>query len=216
MVDVGAIMKILKPIWSTKSETASRVRGRVETIINWATSRGLREGENPARWKGHLEMLLPRLSKVRQVKHHAALPYEKIADFILSLRQQPGTSARALEFAILTGGRTSEVLHAKWTEIDLAGRIRTIPAVRMKGGREHRVPLSDEVVTILENIKKIQRGDYIFPSARKNHPLSNMAMWCCYGAWDIKDQSPCMDFARRFVIGSRSEPIFHLKLQKAH
>jgi integrase len=121
-------------------------------------------------------MLLPRLSKVRQVKHHAALPYEKIADFILSLRQQPGTSARALEFAILTGGRTSEVLHAKWTEIDLAGRIRTIPAVRMKGGREHRVPLSDEVVTILENIKKIQRGDYIFPSARKNHPLSNMAM----------------------------------------
>jgi integrase len=176
MVDVPAVLKVLEPIWSTKPETASRLRGRIEAVLNWATSRGLRQGENPARWKGHLEMLLPRISKVRKVKHHAALPYEKIADFIKSLRNQPGIAARALEFAILTGGRTAEVIGANWSEVNLDESIWTIPGIRMKGGKEHRVPLSRQATSILNQMLEARRGDFIFTGFKKKRPLSNMAM----------------------------------------
>ncbi|HTZ35206.1 MAG TPA: integrase arm-type DNA-binding domain-containing protein, partial [Stellaceae bacterium] len=120
-VDVELVLKAVEPIWNTKPETAGRVRGRIETILDWATARGYRQGENPARWRGHLENLLPKKSKVRRVEHHAALPYADIGGFMVDLRQQQGVGARALEFAILTAARTGEVLGARWSEVDLAG-----------------------------------------------------------------------------------------------
>jgi len=135
-VNVGLVMKAIEPIWVQKPETAGRVRGRIESVLDWATARGYREGENPARWRGHLENRLPKKSKVRRVEHHAALPYADIAAFIAELRQQEGVAARALEFAILTAARTGEVIGAKWDEIDLSERLWVVPAERMKAGKE--------------------------------------------------------------------------------
>jgi hypothetical protein len=140
-VDVGLVIKVLEPIWATKPETASRLRGRVEAVLDWAAARGFHDGDNPARWKGRLENLLPRKSKVRTVQHHAALPFTKAAHFMCSLRERDGTAARALEFAVLTAARTGEVLGARWEEIDFSAKTWIVPADRMKGGREHRVPL---------------------------------------------------------------------------
>lgn len=174
-VNTGAVLGVLEPIWATKTETASRVRGRVEMILDWATTRGYREGENPARWKGHLENLLPKKSKVRKVRHHAALPYDDMGTFMAALREHEGTSARALEFAILTAARTGEVIGARWDEIDLAKRIWTVPAHRMKAGKEHRVPLSDAALAVLEAMKKVPDEVYVFPGAKPRRPISNMA-----------------------------------------
>jgi integrase len=174
-VDVGLVMKALEPIWTVKPETASRVRGRIESALDWATARGYRQGENPARWRGHLENLLPKKTKVRQVEHHAALPYAELADFLVELRQQEGIAARALQFTILTAARTGEVLGAKWSEIDFKARLWTVPGSRMKSGREHRVPLSDGAVAVLEGMKAIREGDFVFPGGRARRPLSNMA-----------------------------------------
>jgi len=134
VVDVGLVMKAVEPLWSAKPETASRVRGRIESILDWATARGYRTGDNPARWRGHLENLLPQKSKVRRVEHHAALPYCELAAFMTGLRQQDGVAARALEYAILTAARTGEVIGATWSEIDLEGRLWTIPGVPRKPG----------------------------------------------------------------------------------
>jgi integrase len=175
-VDVGLVMKAVEPLWTTKPETAGRVRGRVESILDWATTRGYRQGENPARWKGHLANLLPKKSKVKRVEHHAALPYGELAAFIVELRQQEGIAARALEFAILTAGRTGEVIGAQWSEFDLSARLWTIPAERMKAGREHRVPLSDAAIEILEEMQTIRHSDFVFPGAKSRRPLSNMAL----------------------------------------
>jgi integrase len=175
-VDVGLVMKALEPIWTAKPETASRVRGRVESVLDWAISRGYRQGENPARWRGHLENLLPKKSKVRRVEHHAALPYREVAAFLAELRQQEGVAARALEFAILTAARTGEVIGAKWSEIDFEAGLWGVPAERMKGGREHRVPLSEATVAVLDAMKTIRHGDYVFPGGRAGRPISNMAM----------------------------------------
>jgi integrase len=136
------VLKVLEPIWTAKPETAGRVRGRVESILDWAKARGYRTGENPARWKGHLDQLLPARSKVRKVEHHAALPYAELPDFMVALREQEGVGARALEFTILTAARTGEAIGALWDEIDLPGKLWTVPASRMKAGKEHRVPLS--------------------------------------------------------------------------
>jgi integrase len=174
-VDVGLVMKAIEPIWSTKPETAGRVRGRVEAVLDWATARGYRQGENPARWKGHLENLLPKKSKVRRVEHHAALPYAELAEFMVELRQHDGIAARALEFAILTAARTGEVLGARWAEIDFKARLWTIPGSRMKAGKEHRVPLSDAAVGVLEGMEAIREGDFVFPGGRAGRSLSNMA-----------------------------------------
>jgi integrase len=132
-VDVGLVMKALEPIWTEKPETASRVRGRIESVLDWATAREYRQGENPARWRGHLESLLPKKSKVRPVEHHAALPYPEMADFMAELRSKDGIAARALEFTVLTAARTGEVIGATWSEIDLEGRLWTVRAGRMKG-----------------------------------------------------------------------------------
>ena len=148
-VDVGLVMKAIEPIWSDKPQTANRVRGRVEAILDWATARKYRQGENPARWKGHLENLLPRATKVRRVKHFAALPYRDMGAFMTALRERPGVAARALEFTILTAARVGEVLGARWQEIDLVERVWTVPAERMKAGREHRVPLSEAAIATL-------------------------------------------------------------------
>jgi integrase len=174
-VDVSLVLKVLEPIWSTKPETASRIRGRIETILDWAKARGLRTGENPARWRGHLDHLLPARSKVREVKHHAALPYAEIAAFLRELRGQKGIAARALEFAIITAARTGEVLFARWDEIDLSAKIWTIPQSRMKAGRQHRVPLSDAALMILMQMQTVRQNEYVFPGDRRA-VLSNMAL----------------------------------------
>jgi integrase len=186
-IDVGLVMKVLEqnvagegeqtaPLWTAKPETASRVRGRIESVLDWATARGYRQGENPARWRGHLENLLPKKSKVRRVEHHAALPYCDLGAFMAELRGQEGVAARALEFAILTAARTGEVIGATWAEIDLEGRLWTVPPERMKAGREHRVPLGEPALAILRAMAEVRTGKYVFPGARDNRPLSNMSM----------------------------------------
>jgi integrase len=175
-IDTGLVMKAIEPIWNEKPETASRVRGRVEAILDWSTARGYRQGENPARWRGHLDKLLPKKTKVRRVEHHAALPYREIGAFMVELHQQEGVGARALEFAILTAARTGEVICARWDEVDFAERLWTVPTERMKAGREHRVPLSDVALAVLDELHKIRHGDFIFPGGRAGQPISNMAM----------------------------------------
>lgn len=175
-IDTGLVMKCLEPIWTAKTETASRVRGRIESILDWAAVRKYRLGENPARWKGHLDHLLPSRAKMQKSDHHAALPYDQIGSFMLDLAQQEGNGARALELAILTATRTSEVLGAIWDEFDLDKKIWTIPANRMKAGKEHRIPLSDSALAILEKQKASKVGEYIFFGQRDKKPLSNMAM----------------------------------------
>lgn len=175
-VDTGLVMKVLEPIWSTKTETASRVRGRIEAILDWATVRRYRSGENPARWKGHLDHLLPARSKVQKPGHHAALPYDDMGAFMVALREQDGISARALEFAILTATRTNEVLGAVWDEFDLEKRLWTIPAPRMKGEREHRIPLSLAAIAVLKRMQEVAEGAFVFGGATPGKPLSNMAL----------------------------------------
>jgi integrase len=155
-IDVGLVLKVLEPIWAEKTETASRVRGRIESVLDWAKARGYRQGENPARWRGHLENLLPARSKVQRVEHHAALPYAEMPAFAAELRQLAGIAARALEFTILTAARRGEVIGATWFEIDLKDRLWVIPADRMKSGREHRVPLSEAAITTLTQMERKQ------------------------------------------------------------
>jgi integrase len=170
-VDVGLVMKAVEPIWTTKPETASRVRGRIESILDWATARGYRTGENPARWRGHLENLLPKTAKVRRVEHHAALPYADVGAFLIELRQQDTVSARALEFAILTAARTGQVIGAQWSEISIADRLWVVPAKRMKASREHRVPLSDAAMAIVEKMAAVRHSDFLFPGLKAGQGL---------------------------------------------
>ncbi|KQP80636.1 integrase [Methylobacterium sp. Leaf117] len=174
-VDTGLVMKAIEPIWATKSETASRLRGRIESVLDWATTRGYRRGENPARWKGHLQNLLPKRSKVRRVAHHAALPYSEMASFMAELRTREVVVARALEFTILTAARTGEAMGARWVEIDLSAAMWTIPAERMKGGREHRVPLSAAAVDLLKVLPGPSAGEFVFPGGH-GKPLPKTSM----------------------------------------
>jgi integrase len=174
-IDTGLVLKILEPIWTAKPETAGRVRGRIESILDWATARGYRRGENPARWRGHLDKLLPARSKVRRVQHHPALSYDDIPQFMRSLRQQGGTAAKALEFLILTVARTGEVLGAPWPELNLKDGVWTVPASRIKGAKEHRVPLSAPALAIVEAMKG-KDPTYVFPGGRATRPLSSMAL----------------------------------------
>lgn len=173
-VDVTLVMKALEPIWTVIPETAGRVRGRIESVLDWAKSRGLRAGENPARWKGHLDNLLPARSKVAKVVHHPALPYDKLPAFMALVRSQASISARALEFTILTAGRTNEIIGALRSEIDEDDAVWTVPADKMKGDREHRVPLSARALAVVRALPK--DGPYLFPGARADGRLSNMAM----------------------------------------
>jgi integrase len=176
-IDVGLVHKALEPIWKAKPETARRVRGRIEAILDWAKARGYRGGENPARWKGHLENLFPARAKVRSVEHHPALPYRELPAFMTKLAAEEGLGARALQFAILTAARTNEVILADWAEIDFDNAVWTVPAKRMKAKREHRVPLSKPALAVLrEQVRTTGGKSYIFPGARPKRPLSNMAM----------------------------------------
>jgi integrase len=169
------VLAVLKPIWTTKAETASRVRGRIEKILDAAKARGFRIGENPARWRGHLDHLLPRQSKLAR-GHHAAMPYEDVAAFIALLRKREASAALALELCILTAARSGEILGMQWSEIDLDKRIWTVPANRMKAGREHRVPLSPHVAAMLCQLEKLKVGAFVFPGQVRDKPLSNMAL----------------------------------------
>lgn len=176
-VDRPMILSILRPIWTTTPETASRLRGRLQTILDAAKADELRMGDNPAKWIGSLETALPRHRRKERIVHHAALPYNAVAAFLVDLKAQPGTAARALEFAILTAARTGETIGAKWDEIDFDGRVWNVPAERMKAGKPHRVPLSERVVELLEKLPR--NGDVIFANKRGENdpkPLSDMAM----------------------------------------
>lgn len=173
-IDTPLVMKVLEPIWTTKTETATRVRGRIESVLDWAAVRGYRKGENPARWKGHLDHLLPKRSKVQKVAHHPALPYADAPTFMEALRRMGGTAAQAFEFLILTATRTNETLHARWDEIDMNSRLWTIPAGRMKTEKEHRVPLSRRAIEILKAMQMGAEGEYVFPGQRDDSPMSNM------------------------------------------
>jgi integrase len=184
-VDTGLVLKVLEPIWSKKPETASRLRGRIENILDWAKARGYRSGENPARWKGHLNQLLPTLSKKHRVTHHKAMPFPEVGAFVAKLRGMSGLSARCLEFTILTAARTNEAIKAKPEEFDLTNATWTIPASRMKAKREHRVPLSPRAVEIVREMLKLEQ-DYLFPSVRKGESLSNMAMLSLLIRMDVK------------------------------
>ncbi|ESY21728.1 MULTISPECIES: site-specific integrase [unclassified Mesorhizobium] len=175
-VDSAHVMQILEPIWTTKTETATRVRGRVELVLDWAKARHYRSGDNPARWRGHLDKLLPARSKVAKVEHHAAMPYADLPAFMSQLRSMGSISARALEFTILTAVRTGEAIGVMEGEIDFANKLWTIPAVRMKASRPHRVPLSDRALQILKSVPREADSPYLFPGARTGKPLSNMAM----------------------------------------
>lgn len=169
------VLGILKPIWLAKPETASRLRGRIEKVLDYARAKGLREGENPARWRGNLDHLLPRAAKLTR-GHHAAMAYSEVPRFITHLQDIPGAGARALELAILTACRSGEVLGAEWSEIDLDKQTWTIPAGRMKAGREHAVALSQRAVDLLGRLKETADGSFVFPGAKGDKPLSNMAM----------------------------------------
>lgn len=176
-IDTALVMKVVEPLWASKPETASRVRGRIESILDWARVRGYREGENnPARWRGHLDHLLPARSKVRKVQHHAALPYREIPIFMAGLRDRQSISARCLEFTILTAARTGEAIAAKWDEINLAEKILVVPGARMKSGREHRIPLAPRALEIIRDLRERRESEYLFPGQRNGQPLSNMAM----------------------------------------
>ncbi len=173
-VDLNLVMEVLEPIWQAKPETAARLRGRIEAVLDWAAVRGYRSADNPARWKGYLDKLLPPRSKVQRVRHHPALPYEEVGTFMTELRQRKEDTARALEFTILTASRTSEVLNAKWDEFDLNAKVWGIPGERMKAGKDHRVPLSDVAMSILTRMYKVRRNAFVFPGQKKDRPLSNM------------------------------------------
>jgi integrase len=178
-VKTSHVVDALKPIWLSKTETASRLRGRIERVLDRAKVSELRTGENPARWKGHLEHLLPKKSAVAPVKHHAALPYQDIGAFVAELRQQPGVAARAFEFAILCWSRSGEVIDMRWEELDEAERLWTVPATRMKAGREHRVPLCSRAMQIINEMREIRTwrpSEFVFQGARDGQPLSNMAL----------------------------------------
>ncbi|MGF7163524.1 integrase [Rhodoligotrophos appendicifer] len=175
-VDTGLVLQVLKPIWLSKPETASRLRGRIESILGWAATMGYRSGENPARWRAHLENLLPAKGKVRAVKHHEALPYTEVADFLMSFAEDTSISAEAMRFTILTASRTGEALGARWEEFDLEQGIWTVPASRMKAGKQHRVPLSPELIALLHRLASLRQNDFVFPGQRFLKPLSNMAL----------------------------------------
>lgn len=169
------VVRILEPIWQTKTETAYRVRGRIEAVLNWAKAMGFCSGENPARWKGNLENILPAWSKIATVRHHPALPYRELPDLMVKLSQREGVGARALEFTILTACRCKEVAHAKWSEFNMTERTWTIPAHRMKAGKEHIVPLSEAAMQVLKKMEG-HSDDLVFPSTHNGKTISDQTM----------------------------------------
>ncbi|WP_127089050.1 tyrosine-type recombinase/integrase [Aquabacter cavernae] len=175
-VSTEKVLEVLQPLWQSKQETASRLRGRIERVLDAAKAKGLRSGENPARWRGHLDALLPSRKKLQR-GHHPAMPYAEVPAFIQELRERSAVAALMMEFAILSASRTGEVVGAKWSEIDRKARVWTVPPERMKAGKEHRVPLGPRALEILATVEPLRaEGDYVFPGPRKGKPFSNMAM----------------------------------------
>jgi integrase len=174
-IDLPHILNVLNPIWKDKTETATRLRQRLEAILAWAAVSGHRSGDNPARWKGHLDAVLPTPNKIRKRNHFAALPWQEIGAFMDKLRKKDGMSARCLEFTILTAARSGESRLSTWDEIDLGAKVWTIPAERMKAGKEHKVPLTDRAIQILEGLPRFEGSEYVF-TAPRGGPLSDMAL----------------------------------------
>ncbi|BBI60561.1 hypothetical protein HSBAA_18670 [Vreelandella sulfidaeris] len=170
------MLEVLKPIWTNKNETAKRVQGRVENILDYAAAHGYRDPVNPARWRGHLDKLLAKPSRIQKVNHHPAMPYDEVADFMATVNGYNSLSSKALQFLILTATRTSEVLNSEWNELDLNNATWTIPADRMKANREHRVPLSRQAVELLSNLPRVKANTYIFAGMKQGRPLSNMSL----------------------------------------
>ena len=183
-VTVDDVLECLQPIWEAKPETASRVRGRIENILDYARTRGWREGENPARWKGHLDHLLPARAKIARVQHHAALPWRELPAVMDKLAAAGGTSALCLRFTILTAARSGEARGARWHEIDMTAKVWTLPPERMKAGQAHRVPLSDAALAILKQLLPLKKepDDLVFPGGKKKRPLSDVAVSKALGA----------------------------------
>lgn len=177
-IDVSDILRVLEPIWTSKTETASRLRGRIEAVLSWATVGGHRTGDNPARWRGNLDAVLPKPSKVSKVRHNPALSLKDAPEWFADLRNREGMATRALEFVALTGARSGEVRGATWEEIDMESGMWTIPADRMKAGKEHRVPLTQEAITMLKALPQIAGSPYVFPAARGG-ALSDMSLSAC-------------------------------------
>ena len=188
---------VLKPIWLSKNETANRLRSRIEAVIARATAKGYRSGPNPAQWRNHLSQILPPSQSLIR-GHHKAMPYGEVPKFVAQLRQSPSVSNLALEFLILTAARTGEVIGAKWDEFDLQAAIWTVPASRMKAKREHRVPLTNRVLEILEVAKSFRNGDYIFPGRKKDTGLSNMALEAVLRRMDLKEKATVHGFRSSF------------------
>jgi len=176
MIDLGLVMQVIEPHWATQARLMSQVRARIETVIDWAVVRGYRQGPNPARWKGHIEALLPEKGKVAQVEHFAALPHIEMPVFMARLRAEDSVVARVLEFAVLTAARAGEARGATWQEIDLEGRQWRIPARRMKTHRPHVVPLSDAVIALLQQMAAGRRGELVFPRPESDGPLPERSM----------------------------------------
>ncbi len=174
-VELPHVLQVLEPIWREKPETASRLRGRIEKVLDYATVSGFRQGDNPARWRGNLDAILPAPSKLKKVKHHRALPWPELPAFMAAVRDREGIAARALEFTILTAARSGEVRGAVWDEIDLAAGTWTVPGERMKAGKEHVVPLSGPALALLEHLPRMEGTPYVFP-APKGGSLSDMAL----------------------------------------
>ena len=175
-VDTEAVFSVLKPLWARAPETASRLRGRIEAVLDAARARGhiARNEANPARWRGHLDKLLPKRPKLTRGRH-AAMPYVDVPAFVAALRERPAIAARSLELCILTATRSGEALAARWAEIDFEAKVWMVPPERTKAGREHRVPLSERAVAILREMEGAGTDDYVFPGQRAGRPLSNMA-----------------------------------------
>jgi integrase len=190
-LDTDLVLKAIEPIWISKAETASRVRQRIETVWDWARARKYVEGENPARLRGHLDKILAKTAKVKRVKHHAAVPYKQIATFITKLRGRKGSSASAMEFMILTAARTGEVRGARWQEIDFTAKVWIISAGRMKAGKEHRVPLCDRAMQILNSMKSNRNPDeFVFPGWKAGTGLSDGAMLALLRKMDVGRYTP--------------------------
>ena len=170
------VVKCLEGIWTSKNETASRLRGRIETVLDWATVSKYREGENPARWRGHLDKILPKPSKVQNVEHHAALPYTDIKEFVVKLKNQQGVAARCLEFTILTAARTNESIGATWDEIDVISQTWTIPVERMKAKKTHRVPLPPRAIAIVQEMSLLKTNGFVFPGLAMLQLLKRMGL----------------------------------------
>ncbi|MCP1844505.1 integrase [Bradyrhizobium sp. USDA 4524] len=188
-VTTNDVLEVLKPIWQSKPETASRLRGRIEKVLDAAKAQGLRSGENPARWRGHLDHLLPKQSKLTR-GHHAAMSYASVPTFMSDLKTREAVAARALEFAILTAARSGEALGARWEEIDLDRGVWTVPPQRMKGGIEHRVPLPKRAVAILRTLHEVRVGEHVFPGQKAKKPLSGMALEMMLRRMKIEDATP--------------------------